>query len=273
MLAQTVLQLSFIVALGLTLGSFATALVWRVPQDRSWIRDKKTEAGKKTESLWARSSCPHCHQQLKRRDLVPLLSWLFTKGQCRYCGHKIGWQYPVTELLTLICCLCVYMSWGWSVSSFILIAAIPFLVALFVIDMEHYILPDQLVLILGLLALPYWAAQIFVGQFTAGPALNFIISYTASGLLYAFVFWFAGWLLKTILKKEALGWGDIKFSFVAGLWLGIGFLPYFLIFSGALGIVWGLIWRFITGNAVFPFGPAIIMALLIGLLAPFIELF
>jgi len=92
-----------LVVLGLCLGSFVNALVWRIhEQDR--LTGKKKKPHKKQldrlSILHGRSMCPDCHHELKPKDLVPLFSWLSLHGKCRYCHKPISWQYPVVELLT-----------------------------------------------------------------------------------------------------------------------------------------------------------------------------
>lgn len=72
--------------------------------------------------------------------------------------------------------------------------------------------------------------------------------------------------MKALLGKDALGWGDIKFFAVAGLGLGFVGLPAFLMLSGLFGVATGLFWRWHFKSALFPFGPAIILAFYAGLL-------
>lgn len=69
---------------GTCLGSFATALMYRLPRKLDWVRD--------------RSRCTSCNHVLGVRDLVPVLSWLLSKGKCRHCGASVSMRYPVTEI-------------------------------------------------------------------------------------------------------------------------------------------------------------------------------
>src|SRR5205814_6950334 len=71
--------------LGVVMGSAVTAIAWRVPRGRSWVR--------------GRSACPYCRHELEFLDLVPVLSWAFHRGRCRHCGARISPRYPITELL------------------------------------------------------------------------------------------------------------------------------------------------------------------------------
>ena len=72
--------------LGLMVGSFLNVIIYRLPQERSFVS--------------GRSSCPHCHHPLRWYDLAPILSYLLLRGQCRYCQAKTSLQYPLIEILT-----------------------------------------------------------------------------------------------------------------------------------------------------------------------------
>lgn len=241
--------LLLIIPLGLCLGSFATAMIARIPQGRSWIASR-TKA--------ERSACPHCDHQLSALDLVPLLSWLLLRGRCRYCRKPIGWRYPATECLTLLLCVAVYGAWGWTGQGIVLLVAVPFLVSMLVIDLDHMILPDQLQVILFMLGL------VFV--FFTGPASVIYLS----ALLGALVYFVLAYVLAKggafIFRREALGMGDVKFFAVAGLWLGGWSLPAFMMLSGAGGVLLGLGWKFVVKTPRFPFGPALIFAFFVLLL-------
>lgn len=243
------IEIPVIVFLGLVLGSFATALIYRVPRSISW---------------WSceRSACPECNAQLKARDLIPLFSWLFQKGACRYCGIRIPVRYPLVELGVLAAVMGVWMVYGLSFGALFLILLIPFLAALLVIDLDSMILPDQLVLIAGGIGL---ARAVFLAA--TGP-LEPVLALLLGALLFAAISWVLGEGMSRFLKKDALGFGDVKFFAVAGLWLGAGALSWFLLLSGMLGVSLALLWRKIKGEAVFPFGPALIAALYILLLFP-----
>ncbi|MGB1077676.1 MAG: prepilin peptidase [Bdellovibrionales bacterium] len=76
--------------MGAVAGSFANALIYRVPLGISFVKARDGKA--------VRSMCPHCKHQLSFFDLVPILSWLFLQGRCRYCDHEIGARYVLLEL-------------------------------------------------------------------------------------------------------------------------------------------------------------------------------
>ncbi len=256
---------------GLIFGSFATALSWRVPRGESWIGHAPDNDAQKNAGFCARSACPHCGTVLRMRDLVPLFSWLMLRGRCRYCNAAISVRYPLTELVTMAGCLGVYLVWGFTVPAFIIMAAIPLLVALLVIDLDHMILPNQLVALSALLAL---SLIVYQGLFY-GPDYGFgrqALSKLAAALVYAGTIWLMAFITGRVLKKQALGMGDVKFFAMAGLWLGLGYLPFFMIVAGVGGIVFGLYFRLFAKTHAFPFGPALICALYACLLLQGLEI-
>lgn len=228
-------QLFIIAILGLALGSFATALTHRVPKGMDWGLFQKT-----------RSQCPSCGKTLGAVDLVPVFSWVFLKGRCRQCKAPISPVYPLVELLTVAAVLGVYAAFGPTVQGLIAICAMPFLAALLAIDLKQYILPDALVLVLFLLGLAFHGLE----------ALDFLISAAA----YALILWALGWGMSRILKKDALGFGDVKFFGVCGLWLGFAPLSALCLIAGLSGVVLGIIWKLAFKSEIFPFGPSLIVA-------------
>ena len=238
------LEVFIVTFLGLVLGSFSTALAYRVPRKVKWGAE--------------RSACPSCNHVLGVLDLVPFFSWCVFFGKCRHCSTKISFRYPLTELTSAVMCLGIYAVFGLSIEALIVIACVPILLALFVIDLEHMILPNQLVLILACLGLLRLVYILFEGG-----DINLLLSFFVLGsLVYAFIPWLIGVVMTKILRRDSLGFGDVKFFAVAGLWLGTYHLPYYFIISGALAILFSLGWRFIKKTQVFPFGPALIASLI-----------
>jgi leader peptidase (prepilin peptidase)/N-methyltransferase len=244
--------------LGLIFGSFATAMASRIPEGVSWSFYKKNK-GQGDGVAMSRSACPHCGRTLSAIDLVPLFSWICLGGRCRTCRAPIGWSYPLTEALAAAACIGIFLVYGLTPASLGIMLAVPFLVALLVIDLRHFLLPNSLNLILGVLGFVMlltgytpWLAD------TALPSR--LIQGVAGAVIFAVSSWLIGFVMKKILKKEALGFGDVKFFAVAGLWLGPGALPLFLMFSGVFGVIIGGVYRMLTKEMYFPFGPALIVA-------------
>ncbi len=250
-----VFWLCLTVFLGLCLGSFATALAWRVPRGISIVAKK-------------RSACPTCNHDLGVRDLVPLFSWLLQKGRCRYCQAVIGLRYPLIELATLALCLAFYKVYGFTAIGLCLFMLAAILVAIIDIDLHHKIIPDGLnlsIFLLGLLAL------LIAGCVSFNPPA-FLLEKGGEGLGAVLVYGGGAFLLRQVflwvMQREALGLGDVKFFAASGIWLGFSAnnLAWFLILSGGFGVVLALVWRKMTGQREFPFGPALILAFIAVLL-------
>jgi len=239
------------VLLGLCLGSFATALAWRLPRGVPLAR--KT-----------RSGCPACGHDLGPRDLVPLFSWMMLGGRCRYCRAPVGWRYPLIELSTLALCLAFHLVFGFSAVTFCAFAIAPALVAMVDIDFRHKILPD----VLNITVAAAGFAAIGVASLDAfdAPAhlLEMLGRAAGAALLYGAGAWALRFLFLKVTGKEALGLGDVKFFAAAGIWLGLSpdSLAFFLLLAGLFGVVIALAWKKITREAEFPFGPALIAAFL-----------
>ncbi len=232
--------------LGLILGSFSSAISYRIPRGLSWGS--------------ARSACPQCGHVLLPIDLVPFFSWAFLRGRCRYCQHEIGWRYPMIEIGTLLSCLAVQAIMGFTPQSVILILAVPFLIAMISIDIEFMILPDQINIILAVLGVIF---TVLSSPYAFGSALS---QAAIAATLYAGLVFILGWGGSRLLKKDTLGFGDVKFFAVAGVWLGVTALPGFLILSGGFGVLLGMFWKILLKQERFPFGPALIAALFMGVL-------
>jgi prepilin signal peptidase PulO-like enzyme (type II secretory pathway) len=239
----------FAVFLGCIFGSFATMLIHRLPSQEH-------------SALGSRSACPACGEKLGVRDLVPVLSWCLSKGRCRHCQARIGWRYPLTEVVTAL----VFLAAWWAVDgfglAFFLLAALGLtLVIMSAIDLEHGYLPDPLQIAAFLLGL--------VWRFTAPgdlahqalDALLGIVALGGTGLLVR-------WGFRLLRGREGFGMGDVKLLTVAGLWLGLGPAPLYLIAAGLGGAVFALIWRRLGGGREFPLGPALALALFFALVFP-----
>lgn len=234
------LSAAITVFLGLCLGSFATALSYRLPREISMTTK-------------ARSSCPTCGHNLGVYDLVPLFSWLALRGKCRHCSDPIGGRYPLIELATLALCLAFYLTAGLTPHTVVLFLLAPVLVSMIDIDLRYKLIPDVLnlsILLLGILAL------LAEGDSAAIPPAVFgAVLYGGGAALLRTVF-------MHLKGREPMGLGDVKFFAAAGFWLGP--LPetagIFLTLAGGSGVALALVWRKLKGEEEFPFGPALVLA-------------
>lgn len=228
----------FIIAFGLAFGSFVTCMSYRLPLEMDVVKKP--------------SYCPSCNHVLGFRDLWPLFSWLFSGGKCRHCKVPVSIRYPLTEIATAFLFLLVYYQFGFSLPTVVLCLMVVALMVMIVVDLEHYIIPDSVHVVLIPLGLAY---HYLVGSPWDEVAIGFG-TMLALGLFLHYGY-------SAIRGRCMLGFGDVKFFAVAGLWLGIWPMVPFLFLSGVLGVVLGLIWRMLGRGEVFPFGPALALSLFI----------
>ncbi len=226
--------------LGLAIGSFLNVCIWRLPREESIIRPG--------------SHCPACSSPLGIRDLVPLLSWLFLRGKCRFCAAKISPRYPAVELLTGGLFFLTYLHYGPSPAMIAAMVFSAFMVAITFIDLDHQIILDGM---LALLAVSGLVLQLMTGA--VGFWSMWLGALVGGGLLLAMA----------IISQGGMGGGDVKFAAALGFWLG---WP---------GILLGLFIGFVAGGLVsllllvsglrgrkdfIPFGPFIALGAWIALL-------
>ncbi|MCS6867609.1 A24 family peptidase [Thermus sp.] len=161
----------FALVLGLLVGSFLNVVIGRLPKGES--------------ILFPPSHCPQCGHRLGPLDLIPLLSYLFLRGRCRYCGKPIPLRYPLVEGLTGGLFLLAALFYPPSLEAFLVFAFLAFLVALAFIDLDTYELPDGLtygLLGLGLLfayalAFPLPFPEALDGALMAAGGLGLVAGY------------------------------------------------------------------------------------------------
>jgi prepilin signal peptidase PulO-like enzyme (type II secretory pathway) len=112
------------VVIGLTLGSFATMLSYRLPRRLSII--------------WPGSHCPVCKTPLRPRDLVPVVSWIVQRGQCRYCGTFTGWRYVSIETVLALAAAAAFILFGFTLLLVIVLVLLVLLVTTLAIWQERY---------------------------------------------------------------------------------------------------------------------------------------
>src|SRR5919108_2494207 len=125
--------------LGAILGSFLNVVAYRLPRGESLSRP--------------RSRCPRCETPIKPYDNVPVLSWLALRGRCRSCRGAIPWRYPLVEAVTGLLCALVVLHKGLDEDALLGLALVLLLIPVTLIDLDHRIIPNRLMLI-GAVAAP-----------------------------------------------------------------------------------------------------------------------
>lgn len=251
---------------GLVLGSFAGAQVWRL-RARQLVADKKAGEsynkaeykklspllkGKKQQD---RSRCLSCGHQLGLRDLIPLISWLSTRGRCRYCGKRIGYFEPLVELSLAVAFMVSFLVWPWHLAGlqWVLFAvwcvSLVALIMLVAYDIKWRILPDFLTVSYGLVSLVFVALRYFIVNDVNlySLAIALVIMSGVYGVLYL------------ISKGKWIGLGDVKLGVGLGLILASwqsAFVGLFLAnLIGCVLVIPGLASKKLKANSEIAFGP------------------
>jgi leader peptidase (prepilin peptidase)/N-methyltransferase len=224
---------------GLLIGSFLNVVILRLPAEKDLVHK--------------RSACPACGTQLKWYHNIPVLSFVFLKGKCGFCGARISWRYPLIELLTGLVAFWLFPESTDTMS--LAIFAFQFIVACifichFFIDLDHQLLLDSLNLYLLAAVLPY---VLFFSHWTywvIGGAIGF------GGTLLV------TWLFYKVRGQIGLGGGDIKLYGILGLLLGPTGISFNIFLSCFVGATIGLILialKKTTKDKPMPFGPSILL--------------
>ncbi len=254
--------------LGLLVGSFLNVVVYRLP--KMMIRDWKTQSREmldlppepQTETfnlILPHSRCPHCSHKIRAWENIPVVSYLFLGGKCSQCKAPISKRYPLVELACGL--LSAFIAWhfgfGWQATAMLVLTW--GLLSMSLIDADHQLLPDAIVLPLLWLGLIVNAFGLFTSLIDA-------LWGAVAGYL---VLWCVFWLFKLITGKEGMGYGDFKLLAMLGAWGGWQILPLTILLSSIVGAVLGLILlrlRNVETSTPIPFGPYLALAGWIALL-------
>jgi len=218
--------------LGLILGSFLNALLFRFNTGKSVLR--------------GRSRCMHCGHMLAAVDLVPVFSYIYLRAACRYCRSRISWQYPIVEASAAALSVLVYLQNPEPLHYVLGLAVWMTLLFVVVYDLRHQIIPwsaSGLLAVLGLVHV--WILGFDIWTLAAGPIL-------AAPLL----------LISLVSRGRWMGWGDGALQLGLGWLLGLtaGLTAFMLAFwAGAVvGILLMLFSARVTMKSEVPFAPFLI---------------
>ncbi len=224
--------------LGLLVGSFLNVVILRLPArlEHAWRGEAREALQLPADEripppglVREPSHCPHCMHALAARDNIPLLSWLWLRGRCRYCRVPISIQYPLVELATALFSAAIAWRFGASTQTLAGLVLTWSLVALTGIDLRTQLLPDSITLPLLWLGLLLGLGHVFVSapQAILGAALGYLS------------LWSVYWLFKLLTGKEGMGYGDFKLLAALGAWMGAGALLPIVLISSLVGAVVG----------------------------------
>jgi leader peptidase (prepilin peptidase)/N-methyltransferase len=259
---NTILFTAAALLLGLLIGSFLNVVVYRLPvmMQREWQAEAKSilllPADTSTSAfnlLLPNSQCPHCSHEIRPWENIPVISYLFLRGKCSSCKAPISMRYPLVELACGL--LSAFIAWHfgftWQAGAMLLLTW--GLLAMSLIDVDHQLLPDSLVL-------PLLWLGLIANSFGLFSSLEDALWGAIAGYLSL---WSVYWLFKLVTGKEGMGYGDFKLLAMLGAWGGWQVLPLTILLSSLVGAVLGLIMlrlRNAEASTPIPFGPYLAIA-------------
>ena len=223
----------FMFIFGVCVGSFLNVCIYRLPKNESLIKRN--------------SHCMTCGEEIKRRDLIPIISWCFLRGKCRNCGAKISPRYTVVEFLNGVIWLLTALYFDiiafplYIVISCLMLSA---LVVVFFMDWDTQLINIWVVVFIGAMAV---LEIIFCRDVTGLEIKSHIIGFFAASVPLM--------LIALISKERAMGWGDVYLMAAGGLYLGTQGILVALAIALIVGSIAGIIIKHMKGNSKFAFGP------------------
>ncbi|MFZ0450112.1 MAG: prepilin peptidase [Desulfatiglandaceae bacterium] len=219
---------------GLIFGSFLNVCIYRIPIKKSII--------------FPPSSCPKCGRHIRFYDNIPLLSYVFLLGKCRFCHEHIPLRYPFIEALSGLLSVILFIRYGLTYQYFMFYLFVMSLVVISFIDLQHQIIPD-------ILSIPGIVVGIGLSFFPGHVQWidSLIGALGGGGLLYLVAVVF-----KKVTGRDGMGGGDVKLLAMLGAWMGWQSLPFILLLSSLSGILIGGGALLMAGKGYrvrIPFGP------------------
>lgn len=239
---------AFLIFMGLAIGSFLNVVIYRLPLGKSIIKP--------------RSSCPSCGHAIPFYLNIPIISWILLRGKCRYCKAPISPRYLFVELVSAVIVIgyFIWLGASWQFLAYTILTLA--LLAVFLIDLDHYVIPDQITypgIIIGL-AFSFVNPDITI----LGSVLGMVIG--GGGLLLIALL--GDWLF----KKESMGGGDIKLAAMLGAFLGWEKVLFVFVAASVIGLfvsIFALYFsKSVRESRRIPFGPflaaAAVTAIIVG---------
>jgi leader peptidase (prepilin peptidase)/N-methyltransferase len=223
----------FIFLFGACIGSFLNVCIYRLPTGESLTKKN--------------SHCMTCNEPIKRRDLIPIVSWCLLRGKCRNCGAKISPRYTVVELLNALLYLYVFIHFDFtSRLLYPTLVALMFsaLIVVFFMDWDTQLINTGVVIFIGLLAIPEY--------FFCSVQTHLTLK---SQIIGMFVVSVPLLIIELVSHGKAMGRGDVYLMAAAGLFLGMQGILVAMLIALIIGSIVGLILKHINHDSVFAFGP------------------
>jgi len=248
--------------LGLVCGSFLNVVIYRLPimLNNEWQAAAQGMLGLEVKErpifnlVMPNSICPKCGHKIRAWENIPLISYLFLGGKCSSCKTSISIRYPIVEFSAGI--IAAYIAWhfGFSYHTLWMLIFAWSLLVMSLIDIDHQILPDNIVL-------PMLWLGLIINQFSffttpTSALIGAIVGYLSLWLVY--------WGFKLLTGKEGMGYGDFKMLAMLGSWCGWQLLPFIILASSIVGAILGIVIIKMAGKnyqtTTLPFGPYLAVA-------------
>ncbi|MCR4336646.1 MAG: prepilin peptidase [Candidatus Omnitrophica bacterium] len=244
----------FVFLIGLVVGSFLNVCIVRLPKEESVVQPP--------------SHCVHCKTPILWYDNIPVFSFIFLGGKCRFCRRGISFRYPLVEFTAAISFLGLYLYFGWTGFFFAYTVMVSgFIVATFV-DFEHRIIPDEISV--GGMAVGVFLSFVFPELHGMGgegilPHLKSLGWSVLGVLIGGGSIYLMGLLGDAIFRKESMGGGDVKLMAMVGAFMGwkLALLAFFI--APFFGAVYGIIEKIRTKDSAIAYGPFLVLGSLIAL--------
>lgn len=233
-------MLYFIFVIGAIFGSFYGVVGTRLPEGKSIVKP--------------RSHCEKCGHILKWYENIPILSYIFLGGLCKKCKNSIGFVYFLTELLSGCLFALCYKVFGISYEFFTAVILSSLVIIIFVSDSKYMIINDSPLIISAII--------IFIIKWLNTGIVSALLS-ILSGLILFGVAYLLMLFGSLVFKQEALGGGDIKLSFVAGMVLGVKLGILYIVLASFLAFPYAVYVTLKNKDNMLPFGPFLVSSLLI----------
>ena len=229
--------------IGLVMGSFISMLTWRMPRILMMDDNEQFKA-----ITFGGSKCPSCDTNLPWYRLIPVFSWLWSKGKCHHCQTPISTRYPLIEVATTITTVLIIWLYGPNLVGFAALLFSWILITISVIDFEHQLILDNLSLPLLWLGLLFNTQSLFTNPVDAiwGAILGYML------------LWILFHIFKLITGKEGMGYGDFKLLAALGAWFGVMAIPQIILIASLSSLVIGLggvLLKLRTYDSPLAFGP------------------
>lgn len=243
--------------LGLLVGSFLNVVIYRLPKmmERQWLAESAELNGQSPPDaprfnlLVPRSACPHCGHRIAWYENIPVLSYVFLGAKCSSCKTGISARYPAVEIVTAGFFMMAWVVHGATWTAFAWSAFAALLVALFWIDFDTQLLPDDLTYLLLWLGL-------LVAVLGKGVSLDSAVLGAMAGYLSL---WSVFQVHHQLTGKVGMGHGDFKLLAALGAWFGVHALVAIILLASLVGSVLGamllVVGRLANKDIPIAFGP------------------